>query len=493
MVSLIAGFVFLSNLPNKLEDADAIASYGVPAADAKVFSDVIPVALAKGLPRTGKSSVCKFLPAKTNAPLEGVMKAMGATNREFRAILPGVEKELGPGANDLSYYLAIGTTLAIQGQTGKEISETAGDRIQQQIGFSLNAAGWEALPAAQKSTIANVTKALLFIEFVVMAGEDEDAKKKMSDLFMSNVFGSDSSIRLKGDWLETVRTTPAPSNALKVGGLITIPTLAGYTKADFGGSPGITKAYEDYPSTTNVNFVLLPFNDSPFSDFKSAWAAALPAGNIGQITSIPFKRYIGNGARATMGYGFAKNAKGEAINILVYNIENGSGSQALAGYYTHASYVNRIVTDMELVLASMRIPGASAAPLATRAELAGTWTTHGASQMGYFSTSSGNLVGAAVVDRNVEYTFRTDGTFSYEYTGVTGDLGNLKAGEDKQSGSYELKGDRIILKPKGKTARELSFRGVMQTSAKDRVLLLGQAGRNMEGELYYMEKFVRKQ
>ena len=232
--------------------------------------------------------------------------------------------------------------------------------------------------------------------------------------------------------------------------------------------------------------------DTSYADFKSAWTIAVPPGNTGQVTSIPFKRYVGNGARATMGYGFAKNQKGESINILVYNIENGSGSQALVGYYKHASYVNRIVTDMEIVMAAIAVPGASKAALNTQAELAGTWTTHGASQMGYFGTSTGNLVGAAVVDRNVEYTFRADGTFSYEYTGVTGDLGNLRAGEDRQSGTYELKGDRITLNAKGKPSRELSFRGVMQTNAKDRVLLLGQAGRSMDGEIYYMEKFVRK-
>ncbi len=489
MVSLVATIVLLSGM----RDADAISSYGVPMADAKTFSQVIPTALGKGLPKSGKSAACKFVATKVNLPLDGVMKSMGTTQPEFRSVLQEVERELGPGASDLSYYLAIGTTLALQGQTGKEVSDTAGDRIRDQIGFSLNAAGWDALPATQKSTIANVTKALLFIQFSVMAGEDVVAKKKMSELFVSNVFGSGSSIRLKGDWLEIARAAPNNSNALKIGGSIVIPALAGYKKVNFGGSPGITKEYEDYPSTTGVNFVLLSFSGSPYSDFKSAWTAAVPEGNTGQVTSIPFKRYIGNSARATMGYGFAKNAKGESINILVYNIENGSGSQALVGYYKHASYVNRVVSDMEVVLAAMTVPGASNAPLNTRAELAGTWTTHGASQMGYFSTSSGNLVGAAVVDRNVEYTFRADGTFSYEYTGVSGDLGNLKAGEDKQSGTYELKGDRIILNPKGKKPRELSFRGVMQTSDKDRVLLLGQAGRNMEGEIYYMEKFVRKQ
>ena len=176
MISALASLVVLV----ALRDVAAIASYGVPQADAKVFDQVVRPALSKSLPRSGKSTNCKFVATASNAALEGVVKKMGTTQKEFREILPAVEKELGKDGNDLSFYLAVGTSLALQGSTGNEISDAAGDNIQKQIGYSLTAAGWDKLPSTQKSTIANVTKALLFVEFVVMAGEDADAKKKMS-------------------------------------------------------------------------------------------------------------------------------------------------------------------------------------------------------------------------------------------------------------------------------------------------------------------------
>ena len=472
--------------------AGNLEQIGVPAGDAENFRAVAVKALSQDWPRKGNASALSFEPSKSNPALDGVLKVSGSDSEDFRTLMKNVDAGMATDGHDkdASYYLGFAVSIAMELESGKPMDDKSPDHIREQIAYALNAQGWSKQSSSRRTSVANVAKALLAVELIASMSQDPKAGAGLATSVLQMIIGEGNSLKIVGGYAHLVKgETAAPSSPATS---LRLPEKNGFKSKQFGGQPGLTRDYPDYPNKVPANFILMPVSNRPWDDFMGAWNSVLPANNTGKPEQIPFKRYVGNGARAMMSYGNVLAPDGRRTNMLVFSIENGTQSQVIVGYYPLPSLLNQIVVDFEQVLASLNVPGAIGKPLTSAKDLVGIWTTKGASVMGYFSTSSGDLVGASVVDRNLQYTFRGDGTYSFEYQGVTGNLGSLKADEVKHSGTFSINGEVLTLNPKGRKAEKLSLRGVIPVGGKARVLLIGQVGRGFDSELYYIQKFVTK-
>jgi hypothetical protein len=495
---MIASIAFLSFVFSQPRIAnDPLVELGIPPTAVASFRKLVVGPLRQPWVQEGVDKALKFKPSSSNSSLDGVLKGLDKkVVSDVRSFVSAMEQGFGKDGkgDDASQYIALILAFSLE-SNGMTVGDDTPNILASQVRFLANSASWSKFSDQDRTDAANVAKALVALEVLASAGGKTENSVKLTNTIQNAILGSGAILETDAKWFK-VKSTQIdlpPESAVTPGSDSTLPEANGYQSANYGGRPGLTKMYPDYPGTTKVAFVLQPIASRSYKDFLGAWKSGLPGPEwSGEPFYLPIARYVGNGARATMSYSQIKRSPEGFSNMIVYNFETGGQSQALVGFFLRADLINEIIRDMEGVIAKMQIKGASYAPLTTNAQIAGTWTTHGASQMGYFSASNGAMVGATAIDRGLEYTFNSNGTFSYRYQGVTGVIGAMKADEDNQTGTYAIERDLLVLKPKGKPQRTVRLRGLVQLSDNSKVLLMSGSTLPVEAEFAYIEKFVLK-
>lgn len=220
---------------------------------------------------------------------------------------------------------------------------------------------------------------------------------------------------------------------------------------------------------------------------RDLWKEAVPAELAGRHSGMVYRRYVGDGLPAffIFGAGREKNRKSDSLFTL-YLLDLGdrwqpvvvaqtyddphSFSETIIGMMASLSYAGTAALAEE-ILATLRCPAAKGRPLVSKEALVGNYGYGSSANLQWENIYTG-ATSMTVVSYGGTLDLKADGTFDYSFQGASGQVGALKFATDKDQGTWDVKGDQVILTSKNGKERVHRFAGLTSFSDGVKVAVL---------------------
>lgn len=225
------------------------------------------------------------------------------------------------------------------------------------------------------------------------------------------------------------------------------------------------------------------------SALRALWQSQVPSELANRASGMVYRRYLGDGLVASfvMGKGREKDRAADTL-FTVYLIDCGSVWQPLIVAQTYADpstssgSIVAMQGDLSLstsaamaeeLLATLRCPAGKGRPLVDAEALVGSYSYgSGASQM-WENVYTGATT-MTVASYGGELDLRADGTYTSQFSGASGQVGNLSLRSETQTGRWRVEGDVLVLvsDDPGTRDRQRRIAGVTQFSDGVKVAVL---------------------
>jgi len=279
--------------------------------------------------------------------------------------------------------------------------------------------------------------------------------RKLANAQLENLIGADTDrLTLKG---KEIVLKPAAGAA---GEGFTFTPPAGWVQE---GDWHLFRKVEDNSGlrTVRTAWVRFPPSIEPAGDLGSAlgklWKEVVPAELAGRHSSMVYRRYVGDGLHAQFihGIGREKDRKSDSLYSLylldlgsrwqpvvaaqTYDSSSGSGIEMAAGY----SY-GESADLVETFLATLRCPAAKGRALVSKEALVAGYEYGSGATLQWENLYTG-ATAMTVASGGGTLDLKADGSFAYSFGGASGVVGALRFASDTDQGTWEAKGDLLLL------------------------------------------------
>lgn len=205
-----------------------------------------------------------------------------------------------------------------------------------------------------------------------------------------------------------------------------------------------------------------PIVGSISDTFVADWKAVLAAANMQlPVVVAPLKK------RLQSGYVLALD--GDQVNGVTINLYLVCGDQRcvpVLGMFSRSDSALEPMLSAFVESATLKGAVASKAPVYTKAELVGAWSSQSAS-LGNYVNSSGQYVGDASIATAETIDLKANGTYKDQFAAVKSGGGF----QEKESGKWKVEDDVLVLEAKGRTTRYRIFARATTPQGKPGLLL----------------------
>jgi hypothetical protein len=209
-----------------------------------------------------------------------------------------------------------------------------------------------------------------------------------------------------------------------------------------------------------------PLKGSLREAFRSYWKAYVSDHYETTIAPLPMVARLHSGYACAYDADISAKYKGARVKAALYLIAQ--GGRVVPILSSVDAFVSEPGEDIEQLLQSARIPGASAAkvPLFSAPEIAGDWGTT-SSTMADYVNYRGDYAGDASITTAYGFTLASNGTFKTVFIGLTGTV-RIR---ERDEGKWKVEDGDLILQ--GKETRKFDILGYGSDSKVGRYLVLG--------------------
>lgn len=212
------------------------------------------------------------------------------------------------------------------------------------------------------------------------------------------------------------------------------------------------------------------------------WKQLVPAEMAGRHSTMVYRRYVGDGLPAQFihGVGREKDRKSDSLYSL-YLIDLGARWQPVVVAQIYDDPDNAFETSVEMAagysfgdtaaiaetfLATLRCPSAKGRTLVSKEALAGEYQ-YGSDAMLQWENIYTGATSMTITSGGGTLNLKPDGTFAYSFGGAAGVVGQLKFASDTDQGTWDVKGDLLVLS--STTGKERKYRVAGLTTFTDGV------------------------
>ncbi len=256
----------------------------------------------------------------------------------------------------------------------------------------------------------------------------------------------------------------------------------GWTASKVNGFPLLVKEKHSDYDNWRVSLLILPTEAQSGSirqQFASYWKSLITPNYDVTIAPMPLLMRMKSGQACALDGEFMPNNKSGITTAVLYMLIHGGRVTPIMGIYTGAEWAidGKIETEVSKFMDSARIPGTTdaKAKLFSADEVAGNWKESGAEFANYV-TSTGSFVRSETIATAAYFDINSDG--SYERTLLS--VGSLGNGKEKDSGTWSIDDDELVLKTGGR----YSLFGCANDPKVGRFLVIGN-NRNQKTRLKF--------
>jgi hypothetical protein len=238
--------------------------------------------------------------------------------------------------------------------------------------------------------------------------------------------------------------------------------------------------------TTRTAFVRFPPSIEAGSDMGPAlgklWKEVVPAELAGRHSSMVYRRYMGDGLPAQFihGVGREKGRKSDSLYSL-YLLDLGTRRQPVVVAQTYDDPDSAFETSVEMMagysfgvtadiaegfLATLRCPAAKGRALVSKEALVAVYAYGSGATLQWENIYTG-ATAMTVAAGGGTLDLKADGSFAYSFGGASGVVGALKFATDSDQGTWDVKGDLLLLS--STTGKERKYRIAGLTTFSDGV------------------------
>jgi hypothetical protein len=471
--------------------------------------------------KTGNNKAAtRFKPAGTRLILDSFVNSLveGAEERKgLREALNGMMEEYEKAAkssgldNDLTLAVGYAVSQYWSLWKGTEVSDKATDALYQQMRGILETPEVAKLSDADKQRLYEKTLYMVFIIQVLQAAGSKDKVAVAAQGGLQGLVGIEADkLRLTEKGLTAAPGTVAatkPTVRAGATGSGTVPAHTsppGYEKKVYDdGSIIYSAIVQDGDRKHDCEIRLLaprPAPNGAAKAFQQLWKETFKDVQAGEV-STGFRRVF-YPAKAVCHYmgGFykLKNNPQQNVYVVLYVFDLGKTVQPVVAsvlpgrspqfeYDPQPSAFDTLGKALGPFIDSLRMPNVPPVPasLFTRAEAVGYWTESASSMVvgGYYVTPSGDYAGEMMSAYGGYYHYNPDGTFYYRF--AYANRGARDVGQDKNEGTFTVKNDILVHKPKSPRAYKYDKKIVgcgFQQTDKGIIRTLILRGANSKGE-----------
>ncbi len=311
--------------------------------------------------------------------------------------------------------------------------------------------------------------------------EQKAQVRKLAKAQVENLIGADTDrLTLKG---KEITLKAAAAGAAPDGFTFTPPAgwvvEAGWhlfrKTGDLSGRPTYRTAALRFPPSIEAG-----------SDFGAAlrdlWKKFVPAELAGRHSSMVYRRYVGDGLYAQFihGVGRVTDRKSDSVFTLLL-LDLGARWQPVVVSQTYDDPDSKMTTSVEMAagysygetadiaetfLATLRCPAAKGKALVSKEALAGSYSYGSGATLQWENIYTG-ATAMTVAAGGGDLNLKADGTFTYTFGGASGVVGALQFASDASQGTWDIKGDLLLLS--ATTGRDRRYRIAGLTSFSDGV------------------------
>ena len=377
--------------------------------------------------------------------------------------------EKGGIANDLAGALAFYVGANYSACTGgTDISDVGSGLIVRQI--------QAALDTPQMRAAKDLEKQQIYENYIMLAGllgarqqlaeGDAAATNELKSLgaeglkYLLKV--DPSRVKITDEGLRIIPIGGAASLPAKGSALVTLNFSAPPPWVRTNGSDGITlemKKDEFYDKATTIVVLTgaLPMAGSLQQTFRKHWREQILTILEGKENPFVMSTLLGPGIRSGFVQASMKSRQtGSNWSVSYYVVD--AGTKVYPVMVLQAGFLKEQQAALDQLLRSLRIPGGAppARPLASKAELARSWSTTSSSVTNYVNTYSGAHAGTSVSAYGIYYVMKPDGTYTNTFAGFT----NSTRIKEKAKGTYKLVGDLLLFTDSNGRTTKNRFLGI---------------------------------
>lgn len=427
----------------------------------------------KGLKTSEKAprGASAFKRSSDRSVLDAFVQAAGSTAEErktFREVLDQIVTAYEDGAkgvgleDDAAGALAFAVTAAYTIATGTSKNEDAFPAFANQLRAVFEVPEVRAATDAQKQAYYQrcLGAATLVFGVVASAGTDKAALAKArstAESVMVSLIGvksdaitfSSEGASVKPSGASTGFSFTPPANTEQQSGWV----IKRNVTTDSNGKQQIASAL----------IRLLPAmtaSGAPGNALRELWKSAIPKELASKAGPVVFLRYLGNGMRAYFIFGEGRE-NGRLNNTLfsLYLVEVGKDWMpfVVAQTYEEPDAYSTVGLDLSTggswgisarladeMMAAMRGP-ASSEPVVNADWLTGSYEETSGGYQEWVNANTGTSLPSTFTSRSFTLNLRGDGTYDFVFSGASGQLGNTTFTGQKDSGTWVMKRDRMIL------------------------------------------------
>lgn len=226
----------------------------------------------------------------------------------------------------------------------------------------------------------------------------------------------------------------------------------GWTTSKANGFPLLVKEKHDGYENWRVSLLILPTEAQSGSirqQFSSYWKSLIVPNFETTIAPMPLMMRLKTGQACAFDGEFMPNSKNGITTAVLYMLVHGGRVTPIMGIYTGAEWAisGKVEAEVSKFMDTARIPGTTdvRVKLFSAEEVAGHWKESGAEFANYV-TSTGSFVRSETIATAAYFDLNSDG--SYERTLLS--VGSLGNGKEKDSGTWNVDDDELVLKNGGR-------------------------------------------